>query len=138
MSVDLTNKDYSPGQITQSVWDETDNALRVKSVDGGGGGATDVVETATLDYSSTNVTSAAYVELIASTSDEIKEIEIFDSSGQLLILALGAATEEVDKCFIFPGGLGKQQLSIPAGTRVSLKATSTSATTGLIAVNLFG
>jgi hypothetical protein len=137
MSVDLTNKDYSPGQITQSVWDETDNALRVKSVDGGAG-ATDVVETATLDYSSTNVTSAAYVTLIASTSAEITEIEIFDSSGQLLILALGAAASEVDKMYIFPGGLGKQQVSIPAGTRVSLKATSTSATTGLIAVNLFG
>ena len=43
------------------------------------------------DYTGTNVTTGAYVELIASLAFAIKEIEIFDSSGETLKLALGAA-----------------------------------------------
>ena len=87
------------------------------------------------DYSSVNVTTAAYVELIASTSVACKQLEIFDSSGQLLILALGAAASEVDKLYILPGGNGQVICNIPAGTRVSIKAVSASATAGYLAIN---
>lgn len=87
------------------------------------------------DYSSVNVTSAAYVELIASTSVACKQLEIFDSSGQLLILALGAAASEVDKLYILPGGNGQVICNIPAGTRISIKAASTTASTGYLAIN---
>lgn len=203
MALDIANKDYSPGQIQISVWDETDNALRVKTVSGGGGGGvavnqqlfwddgangvfirnyvtasdgsfdsfydTDidgaaytilgsitsleeiiyyetqtvanavvagVNETAYHDYSSVNVTTAAYVELVASTSAAIKQLEIFDSSGQLLVLALGPATSEVDLLYITPGGNGLITQAIPVNTRISIKAVSANATAGFIAVNL--
>jgi hypothetical protein len=90
------------------------------------------------DYSSVNVTTAAYVQLIASTSNTYKEIEIFDSSGQTLKIATGAAASEVDKFLVFPGGNGRIKLTIPSGTRISIRAVSATASTGEISVNLYG
>lgn len=88
-------------------------------------------------YSSINVTTAAYVQLIASTSATINLISVFDSSGQTLIIAFGAAASEVDKVYIFPGGNGDIPLLIPSGTRVSIKAVSGTANTGEISINAF-
>jgi hypothetical protein len=89
------------------------------------------------DYASTPVTSSAYVQLIASTTSTANMIEIFDSSGVALYLAVGAAASEVDQFIITPGGNGQVPLAIPSGSRVSVKAASTSATVGFIAVNLY-
>ncbi len=89
------------------------------------------------DYTSTPVTSAAYVQLIASTTSDANMVEIFDSSGVTLYFAVGAAASEVDQFIITPGGNGQVSLAIPAGSRVSVKATSTSATVGVIVVNLY-
>lgn len=89
------------------------------------------------DYTGSPVTSAAYVQLIASTTSATNMVEIFDSSGVTLYFAVGAAASEVNQFIITPGGNGQVPLAIPAGSRVSIKATSTSATVGFIAVNLY-
>lgn len=89
------------------------------------------------DYSSVNVTTAAYVELVASTTLTTNEIEIFDSSGQGMILATGAAGAEVDQIFIFPGGNGRVALRIPVSTRVSIKAKTGTANVGYIMLNFY-
>ncbi len=89
------------------------------------------------DYSSVNVTTAAYVELIASTGSEINQLEIFDSSGETLKLALGAAASEVDLLLVTPGGNGIIPVNIPAGTRVSIKAVSATASVGEIDINCY-
>jgi len=81
-------------------------------------------------YSSTNVTTTAYVQLIASTSSPITQMHIFDSSGQTLVLAVGAASSEVDQLLIVPGGNGIMNLAIPSGSRISVKARSANATVG--------
>lgn len=86
-------------------------------------------------YSSTNVTTAAYVELVASTADTINNMYIFDSSGQTLVLAVGAASSEVDQFYITPGGNGSIDLAIPAGSRVSVKAISANATAGELSIS---
>jgi hypothetical protein len=86
---------------------------------------------ATKDYSSVNVTTAAYVQLVAATTYSMKNLRFFDSSGSCMILAIGAAGLEVDTLYIPPGGSGTPFLvTIPAGTRISLKALDTSATSG--------
>jgi len=90
------------------------------------------------DYSSTSVTTAAYTQLVASTTSTTKEIEIFDSSGEGMILATGAAASEVDQLFIFPGGNGRVKLAIPAGTRVSIKAKTATASSGFVMINFYG
>lgn len=96
------------------------------------------VNLATIDFTGTPVTSAAYVTLLASTSAAIKKVQIFMGQGSPLILALGAASSEVDQIYIFPGGNGLMELEIPTSTRVSLKAVNTSATEGYILVNFLG
>jgi len=91
---------------------------------------------ATHDHT-TPVTTAAYTQLTASTAAAINEISIFDASGETLVLAFGAAGAEVDKIYIFPGGNGREPLSIPAGTRVSVKAVSANTTSGLLLINYY-
>ncbi len=82
-------------------------------------------------YSTAAVTTAAWVQMIASTAAAINCMQIFDSSGQTLILGVGGAGAEVTQLIISPGGLdGCVPLRIPASSRVSLKALS--ATTGAI------
>jgi hypothetical protein len=89
------------------------------------------------DYSSVNVTTAAYVTAVASLTSACTEIEIFDSSGQTMKLAVGAAASEVDQVFIFPGGNGRIPLAIAAGTRISIRAVSGTANLGEIDINFY-
>lgn len=88
-------------------------------------------------YGSTNVTTAAYVQLVASTTSATNLIEIFDSSGQTMILGVGAAASEVVQLYIIPGGNGQVPLSIPAGSRVAIKAQTATASSGYIVINFY-
>lgn len=88
-------------------------------------------------YASTNVTTGAWVQVIASTAATANLISIFDSSGQTLELGTGAAAAETRKAIIFPGGNGDIQLAIPSGTRISLRAISGTASTGEFDINLY-
>jgi len=89
------------------------------------------------DYASTNVTTSAYVELVASMTSAATEIEIFDSSGQDLLLAVGAAGDEVDQMRIFPGGNGRVPLAIAQSARVAVKAASGTANVGVLLINFY-
>ena len=89
------------------------------------------------DYTSTAVTTGAYVQLVASLTSACTEIEIFDSSGQTLKIATGGAGSEVDQINIFPGGNGRIPLAIAAGTRVSVRAVSATASVGELDINFY-
>jgi len=90
------------------------------------------------DYSSTPVTSAAYVELVASTGADFTKLKIFDSSGYPWYLALGASGSEVDEMLVPPGGFEEISVNIPSGTRISAKALSTSLSSGEVIINALG
>lgn len=96
-----------------------------------------VVSTAPVqtNYSGTPVTTAAYVQLVASTSAAITHLSIFDSSGQAMILATGAAASEVVQLYIAPGG-GEYDLAIASGTRISIKALTATASSGYNLLNM--
>lgn len=89
------------------------------------------------DYAAGSVTTSAYTELVASTSAACSEVEIFDSSGEGMILATGAAGSEVDQIFIFPGGNGRVPLKIAASTRVAIKAKTATASNGFLMINFY-
>lgn len=92
-----------------------------------------------LDYSSTNVTTSAYVEIISSAAGLITGITAFDSSGQGMILALGSVSSEVDFLYIPPGGFdGQVSVSIPSGERISIKAINGTANAGRFIANFMG
>jgi hypothetical protein len=88
-------------------------------------------------YSSTGVTTAAYVQMVASTTSATSEIEIYDTSGSILYLATGAAASEVNQIIIPQGGNGRIPLKIAAGTRVSVKAVDATASTGALVINFY-
>ncbi len=91
------------------------------------------------DYSTGNVTTAAYTQLIAAASvtSQANQVEIFDSSGQVMIIAFGGAGSEVDQFYVTPGGNGMIRVKVPVSTRVSIKAKTATANAGLITVNLY-
>lgn len=96
------------------------------------------VGTAILDFSSSNVGTGAYVELVADTGSEIiRKIEFFYPDGDTMILAVGAAASEVDTAYVLAGG-NELEVEIPANSRLSLKLETggTTNTSGILAANL--
>lgn len=86
------------------------------------------------------VATNAYTEFLASLSEPVSAVEIWNSSGKILTLALGAAGQEVDQEYtILPGGT-VEALPIPIakGSRIALKAVDATTTTGYIIMNFFG
>lgn len=109
------------------------NQTAVPIVEGG----RSIVARARNVYNTTNVTTGAYVQLVASLGSAVNSVEIFDSSGQTLVLATGGAGSEVDQAFVFPGGNGRIPLAIAAATRISIRAVSATANDGEIAINFY-
>lgn len=88
--------------------------------------------------SSTNITTGAYVELIASTSGTARGIEVSDTGGRWYYLATGAAASEVDLLLVPPGGTAILPVQIASGTRLSIKAIDGTSSTGYVGVNIYG
>jgi hypothetical protein len=82
-------------------------------------------------YSSTNITTSAYVQLVASTSNVVNTVHIFDSSGQAMIFAVGGSGSEVIQVYVPPGG-DTFTLHIPAGSRIAYKALTATASAGYL------
>ena len=92
----------------------------------------------TLSYSTTNVTTSAYVQIVASTSLSASQLVIVDTSTQLVKLAIGAAGSQIDLCvFQGNGNPVSVPIYIPAGSTLWLKAISGSATSGYNTVSFF-
>lgn len=96
------------------------------------------IDKARLDFSTSNVTTSAYVQLDASLAANCKEIEIYNSSSEPLLLATGAAASEVDQMYIMPGGNGRVPFVASSAVRTSLKAVSATINSGQILVNFYG
>lgn len=97
------------------------------------------VQTKSLDMSGTNVTTAAWVTLIASLTYGIDAFEIFNPSAATMQIATGAAGQEkVLPYSIIPGGSAFLiPFNISAGSRISLKAVDQNATSNLLTINCF-
>lgn len=88
-------------------------------------------------YSSTNVTTGAYVQLDASTKISSGSVVIVDTSTQLMKLAVGSSGNEVDLCAFQGNGYPViVPAFIPQGSRLSLRAISATANSGFCAVSL--
>ncbi len=83
-----------------------------------------------LAYSGTNVTTSAYVELVASSAISVSKLQVCDTSTKLLKIASGAAGSETDRFTVQVSGCVVVPYFFPAGTRFSIKAVDASATTG--------
>ena len=91
----------------------------------------------TIFYSHTvPVTTLAWTEIEASTVVDLGYLDIFDSSGELLVLGIGAAGSEVVAGYIFPGGC-TMDIVIPAGSRLAVKAISADTADGFLTLNAY-
>lgn len=131
----ITASVNTTGLATDTLQTTGNNTL--SAISGKLGGRAKASAPARLNYVSTNVTTGAYVELVASTTSATSQIEIFDSSGETLEIAVGALASEVAQIYIVPGGNKIVPLLIPAGSRVAVKAVSNSATTGELVINFY-
>jgi hypothetical protein len=86
-------------------------------------------------YSSSNITDAAWSEIVAVTAGKIRKLHIFDSSGEQVRLALGPAGTEGEIWRIEPGGPGAVELTIAAGSRLSIRAASGTISDGDLVIN---
>lgn len=127
--VDVTNqKFYIAVDVTEgaAVWKSTGTTMFK------------TVSTEVFDFSSNNVGDSTYVEFVADTgSDVIRKIEFFYPDGDPMILAVGAASSEVDTALILAGG-NELEVEIPANSRLSFKLATGGTTndSGILAANL--
>lgn len=92
----------------------------------------------TVDYTGGGgVTTAAYVQLVASTSGALYKIYVQDTSGSFMILATGAAGVEVPFLYYGPGFASFVEIAIPASTRIAIKALDVNAVTGRLVMGFF-
>lgn len=87
-------------------------------------------------YASTNVTTSAYVTLIASTTVSAKAVQVCDTSGKVLKIATGAAGSEVDRFTVQVSGCTVVSYYLAPGTRLAIEAIDASATSGYNTVSL--
>lgn len=89
------------------------------------------------DYTGTNVTTAAIVELSSSIPENCRELEVFDSSGQTMELYYGPSGSEVSALKILPGGNGRISCILNKGMRLGVKAVSATANVGELTINAY-
>lgn len=127
--VDVTNL---PSTVATNAGANDSSTLRVSE------GSRSYSDSARLAYSSSNVTSGAWVELDASTAAAINAITVFHSCGDAVELGTGAAAAEARVLLIPPGGFDFIiPLRIESGTRLSLRAIGTTCSAGEIDVTGF-
>lgn len=129
----MADKRSSLTQIAQSALDIENQSLKVSSV------SYKYLSNILLDYVLTPVDTVAWVEITATVgSVPVKRLEVFDSSGEVLQLAIGPSGSESPSIFILPGGNGLVSVDVAAGSRLSVKAVSGTANSGLLVINLYG
>lgn len=90
-------------------------------------------------FTTSPVTTAAYVQLVASAASNSNAFQYYNDSGQTLVLATGAIGVEIDQFYLFPtstnSGPAIVQIFQGGGQRLSIKAIGASATTGSLLIN---
>lgn len=92
--------------------------------------ATNSTQVNILSYSSTNVTTGAYVQLVYASPITASKLQVCDTSTKILKIAAGASGSEVDLFTVQVSGCVVVPYYIIAGTKLWIKAVDASATTG--------
>ena len=99
------------------------------------------VKTVRVDAAATNITTAAYLEIIAANDVSFSYLEVYNGTTKILKLAVGLAAAEVDVAHtIFPG-IGSQVIPydevLKVGKRLTARAIDANATTGYLILNFY-
>jgi hypothetical protein len=92
-------------------------------------------------YSSTNVTTSAYLTLVASTSGFITHMLDQDTGPQTMAISwaatCGALAVTANTVYAAPGGAGSIDVAIPSGWCIGIKAISANATSNELDITFF-
>ncbi len=100
--------------------------------------AVDTSHVVITNYSLTNVITSAYLQVVASSPSAAK-LQILDTSGKIVKIAIGAPGSEVDFCVCPVSGMVIIPNSyIAPNSSISLKAIDASATTGYNTLSFIG
>jgi hypothetical protein len=89
-----------------------------------GAGLTDILKDNVVVVAGAALNTTVWTELFASLAATTNYIEIFDSTGETLALAIGAAASEIQQMQITPGGNGPISIRLDGGVRLTIKAVS--------------
>ena len=87
-----------------------------------------------------SVPTTGWTQLVASLPSNVSLLQIYDTSGQVMKIAKGASGSEVAFPMTIPRGGNNGDgtpVSLTSGTRISIEAASTTASTGEIIINFF-
>lgn len=98
-------------------------------------GSKDYSDAVAYNYSTGNVTTAAWTQVIASVAADFNLVCITDQSGQVMELGVGASSSEIRIFMIAPGFSGCIPLRVVAGSRLSVKAVSATASSGYLTIS---
>ena len=98
------------------------------------------VQTIRLDFS-TAATTTAWRTLSSSLTYHVKVAELYNSSTSFIELGIGAGTASATAIpmTVFPsGGNGRIDLQLSKSSNLFARVTSATASSGVLAINLFG
>ncbi len=97
------------------------------------------IQTTSLDTSSTNIGTSAWVQLIAALTYGASAVEVINNSGQPLQIAMGGAGSEVAIAYTVPpgGSPGLIPAEFLAGARISAKSIGATISSGYVLLNFF-
>lgn len=99
------------------------------------------VEKFALNTGVTNVTTAAWVEVISATTKPLSFMDVFNQTTKILRIAIGGSGSEVElPVYIYPG-ISSQVIPfdsmIPKGSRISVRALDATANSGYLLLNAY-
>jgi hypothetical protein len=118
-----------PSTVSTNVGAADSSTLRVTE------GSRTYADSFNKDYTGGNVTTGAWVELIASTAAAINLLCLTDTSGQVMEIGTGAAASEARVFLIAQGWSGCIPLRIASGARVSVRAVTATASSGYLTLS---
>lgn len=92
-------------------------------------------DSALQNYTSGNVTTGAWTQVIASLAAATNVLCVTDTSGQIMELGTGSAASETRVFLIAQGFSGCIPLSLGGGTRISVRAVTATANTGYLVLS---
>ena len=94
-----------------------------------------------LNTASINITTGAWVELVAATSKAFSFLEVYNNTGRILRLAVGAAASESELLIYIYPGISSQIIPLDElvknGDRLSVRALDGTANTGYLIMNMY-
>jgi hypothetical protein len=140
----MSYSNLDPSSVLRDTHIEAEHALRVAvtgtvTTTSTAAGLDSVAAPQYIAAASIPAYGSAYLQLIASTSADIKQLHIFDTTGSFLVIGVGGVGVEVEEIIVGPGNDQPISVNIVSGSRISIKSREGSApVAGNVAINFLG